>query len=94
MYALVSSLNRLALNERWKCYLYKVKKLIPSNKTGDKLYNDPSTSGLPSVWPDWAIYCTFGNFLKPLATINLFKSPCKGVKIDHFYTEIIFRLLL
>ena len=23
------------------------------------------------VWPDWAIYCTFGNFLKPLATINL-----------------------
>ena len=75
MYALVSSLNRLALNERWK-------------------YVVNATSGLPSVWPDWAIYCTFGNFLKPLATINLFKSPCKGVKIDHFYTEIIFRQLL
>ena len=27
------------------------------------------------VWPDWAIYWTFGNFLKPLATINLPKSP-------------------
>ena len=42
----------------------------------------------------------FGHFLKPLATINLPKSPtfsgnfCKGVKIDHFSTEIIFRQLL
>ena len=27
------------------------------------------------VWPDWAIYWTLGNFLKPLATINLPKSP-------------------
>ena len=32
------------------------------------------TRWLP-VWPDWAIYSTLGNFLKPLATINLFKSP-------------------
>ena len=38
------------------------------------------------VWPDWAIYWTLGNFLKPLATINLSKSPaflgnfCKCVK--------------
>ena len=41
------------------------------------------------------IYWTLGNFLKPLATINLPKSPkflgifCKGVKIDHFSREII-----
>ena len=27
------------------------------------------------VWRDWAIYWTLGNFLKPLATINLPKSP-------------------
>ena len=43
-----------------------------------------------AVWPDWAIYWTFGNFLKRLATINLPISPtflsnfCKGVKIYHF----------
>ena len=30
---------------------------------------------LPTVWPDWAIYWTYGKFLKPLATINLPKSP-------------------
>ena len=41
-----------------------------------------------------------GNFLKPLATINLSKSPTfwgifyKGVKIHHFSSEIIFRQLL
>ena len=46
--------------------------------------------------PDCAIYWTLGNFLKPLATINLPKSPtflgifCKGVKIYHFSSEIIF----
>ena len=28
-----------------------------------------------AVWPDWAIYWTLGEFLKPLATINLSKSP-------------------
>ena len=50
----------------------------------------------PSVWPDWAIYWTLGNFLKPLATINLPKSPTvlgnlsKGVKIFHSSSEIIF----
>ena len=27
------------------------------------------------VWPGWAIYWTLGNFLKPLATNNLPKSP-------------------
>ena len=48
-----------------------------------------------SVWPDWAIYRSFGKFLKPFATINLPKSPtfsgnfCKGVKIYHFSNEII-----
>ena len=42
----------------------------------------------PPVWPDWALYWTLGNFLKPLATMNLSKSPtflgnfCKGVKIE------------
>ena len=42
----------------------------------------------------------FGKFLKPLATINLPKSPtflskfCKGVKIYHFSSEIIFGQLL
>ena len=29
----------------------------------------------PPVWPDWAIYCTLGNFSKPLVTINMPKSP-------------------
>ena len=52
------------------------------------------------VWPDWAIYWILGSFLKPLATINLTKSPtflgnfCKGVKIYHFSFEIIFGELL
>ena len=38
---------------------------------------------------------TLGHFLKPLATINLPKSPtflasfCEGVKIYHFFSEII-----
>ena len=27
------------------------------------------------VWPDWVIYWTLDKFLKPLATINLPKSP-------------------
>ena len=48
-----------------------------------------------AVWPDWVIYRTLGNFLKPLATINLPKSTtflinfCKGVKIYHFRTTLI-----
>ena len=51
--------------------------------------------GSQSVRPDWAIYCTFGNDSKPLATINLPKSPtflgnfCKGVKIYHFWATFI-----
>ena len=53
-----------------------------------------------SVWPDWVIYWTLGRFLKPLAPINLPKSPtffgnfCKGVKIYPFSSEIIFGQLL
>ena len=49
----------------------------------------------PTVWPDWAIYWTLGNFPKPLATINLPKSPTfsgifwKGVKI-YFFVEKLF----
>ena len=52
------------------------------------------------VWPDWAIFWTLGNFLKPLATINLPKSPTflgkfwKVVKIYHFSSEIILGQLL
>ena len=55
--------------------------------------------GLPpgqswAVWPDCAIYWTLGNFSKPLVTINLPKSSTflgnfwKGIKIDHFPSEI------
>ena len=46
--------------------------------------------------PDLAIYWTLTKFLKPLATINLPKSLtflrnfCKGVKIYHFCSKIIF----
>ena len=49
---------------------------------------------------DWVIYWTLGNFFKPLATINMPKSPtflgnfCKGVKIYPFPIEIIFGQLL
>ena len=52
------------------------------------------------MWPDLAIYWTLGKFSKPLATINLPKSPtfldnfCKGVKIYHFSSEILFGQLL
>ena len=47
------------------------------------------------VWPDWAIYCTLGNFSKPAGTIILTKLPklfgnfCKGVKIFHVSSDII-----
>ena len=40
---------------------------------------------LQTVRPDWVVYWTLGNFLKPLAKINLPKSPtflgnfCKGI---------------
>ena len=53
-----------------------------------------------AVRPDRAIYWTLGNFLKPLATINLPKFPTflgdffKVVKIYHFSSKIIFGQLL
>ena len=34
----------------------------------------PNGGGLLAVWPDRAIFCTLGTFLKPLATNNLPKS--------------------
>ena len=55
---------------------------------------------LAPVSPDCAIYWTLGKFLKPLATINLPKSPTflgnfgKGVKIYPFSSDIIFGQLL
>ena len=45
-------------------------------------------------------FFTLGNFFKPVGTINLPKSLtflgncCKGIKIYHFSTEIIFGQLL
>ena len=65
------------------------------NREMSGIANDVKVEIVP-VWPDWAIYWTFGKFLKPLATINLPKSPtllgnfCKSVKIYHFSREIIF----
>ena len=52
------------------------------------------------MWPDWAIFWTLDNFLKPLAAINLPQSSpflgnyCKGVIIIHFSSETIFGQLL
>ena len=53
-----------------------------------------------SVWPDWAIYLILGNFSKPVGTMSLPKYTtfignfCKGVKIFHFSSELIFGQLL
>ena len=55
---------------------------------------------LEAVCQDLAIFCTLGHFLKNLATINLPKSTtflgnfCKGVKIYHICSEIIFGQVL
>ena len=55
---------------------------------------------LRPVWSEWARYGTLGQSLKPLAKINLPKSPtflgnvCKGVKTYHCSSEIIFGQLL
>ena len=49
-----------------------------------------------AVWPDWSIYCTSCKFSEPLAAIIMPKlftflgNFCKGVKIFHFASEIIF----
>ena len=45
-----------------------------------------------AVWPDWTIYCTLGNFSKPLIipkSSTFLASFRKGVKISHFSSEII-----
>ena len=53
-----------------------------------------------AVLPDFAMYWTLGNFSKPVATISLPKPPtflgnfCKGVKMFHFSSELIFGQLL
>ena len=47
-----------------------------------------------AVWLDWVIYCTLGNFSKPIARIIFPKLPtyssnfCKVVKIFNFSSEI------
>ena len=52
-------------------------------------------SELSPVWPDWAIYCTLGNFLKPVATIitqiaHILGNFGEGGVIFHFSAEIIY----
>ena len=70
------------------------------NKLNFEILRLNNNSSLATVWPVWAIYFTWGNFLKPLAITNMSKSPtfkgnfCKGVKIWHFSSEIIFGQLL
>ena len=81
--------NGAAQNEKWFTKFKISKRGVINNLI-------TSRWGLSSVWPDWAIYWTLGKFSKPLATINLPKSPtflgnfCKGVKIFDFSSEIIF----
>ena len=54
----------------------------------------------PSSVTRFGDFWTLGDYLKPLATINLPKSPTflgkisKGVKIFHFSSEIIFGQLV
>ena len=46
------------------------------------------------VWPDWAIFCTLGNFLNLPKSLTFLGNFCKGVKIYQFFSEIIFEQLL
>ena len=78
-----------------------VKSIFHQNSDFDFLlfafFRGPTTGWhrLKAVWPDWAIYCTLGNFSKPMVTIILPKLPiflaifCKGFKIFHFSSEFI-----
>ena len=59
----------------------------PQKKDFTILYQIYSFLLAQAEWPDWAIYLTLGNFLKPLATINLPKSP---KFLGNFCSEIIF----
>ena len=58
------------------------------------LLNNANSGWLKPVYPDLAIYWTFGNFLKHLATINLPRSPTFLGIFVKFSCEIIFRQLL
>ena len=54
---------------------------------------------LKAVWPDGAIYCTLDTFSKPVQQLfcqnyHILGNFCKGVKIVHFSSEIIFGQLL
>ena len=42
------------------------------------------------MWPDWVIYYTLGNFLKPLATVNLPKSQTLFAIFQKVSKSIIF----
>ena len=83
-----------------KLYLILIK--IKEKEANDVLYLQslPNLARVVASVTRLRIYWTLGNFLKALATINLPKSPtflgnfCKGVKIYHFYNEIIFGQLL
>ena len=63
----------------------------PQLDVNELAYTMLCTEVVDGLQCDWAIYWTLGNFLKPLATINLSKSPtffgifCKGVKLYLFY---------
>ena len=78
----------------WSLQLVLYKKLF------EMIRNGKSKRGRIAVWPELAIFCTLGNFLKPFATTNLPKSPTflgnfsKGAKIINFSHEIIFGQLL
>ena len=50
-----------------------------------------------TVWPDWAFYCTLGNFFKACGDnyfAHILGNFCKGVKIFHVSNGIIFGQLL
>ena len=52
-----------------------------------KVLKYPNKYATLPVWPDVAIFCTLGNFLKPLATIKWLKSH---TFLGNFSSEIIF----
>ena len=85
------------LYKQGKCCM-KIRTITGSNRCN--AWDSNQCGRMEAVCPDWAIYWTMGHFLKPLAAINLPKSPtflgnfCKDVKIIHFSLEIIFGQLL
>ena len=71
-------------------------RLCSSTGTGSRSNMQVRKLRLWSVWPDWAIYFTLGNFSKPVARIIFPKLPtfsvnfCNGVIILHCSSEIFF----